>query len=607
MAKKDKGSDAPADEPDLGLGGSGKKAAAPTTPANESKIHTPYRVLARKYRPQTFEDAFIGQAAMVRTLANAFAAGRIAHAFMLTGVRGVGKTTTARIIAKALNCIGPDGKRTEPTVKPCGECEPCRSIAESRNVDVYEMDAASRTGIDDIREIVEGVRYAPAEVRFKVYIIDEVHMLSKQAFNGLLKTLEEPPPHVKFIFATTEIRKVPITVLSRCQRFDLKRVPSEELAAHLAFVCKSENQPADAAALALIARAAEGSARDALSLLDQAFAHAGGATIEEEAVRTMLGLADRARGLELFAMLMRGAIGDALTEFRAQYDSGADPLAVLQDLAQICHEVTRTKVVGGASSGGVTAEEAKRLKELAEKLTVPQLARTWQLMLKALAEVQAAPDAAAATEMAMIRIAYAAELPPTDQLVRSAGTGAPAPTTPARGVSGSSPPPSPPPLRMSGRSEPATARSEPTMSVAPAAAQAAPRAALQSFADIVALAREHREVRLVYALEHWVHLVRFERGRLELRLDPAAPPALPGELSDKLAKWAGERWVVSVSSATGEPSIAERKDAEDQARRASAAQDPLLKAAMAAFPGAKIVAVRDRDAFDIESEGGDTS
>jgi DNA polymerase-3 subunit gamma/tau len=473
------------------------------------------------------------------------------------------------------------------------------------------MDAASRTGIDDIREIVEGVRYAPADVRFKVYIIDEVHMLSKQAFNGLLKTLEEPPPHVKFIFATTEIRKVPITVLSRCQRFDLKRVPAEELAAHLAFVCKSENQPADAAALALIARAAEGSARDALSLLDQAFAHAGGATIEEEAVRTMLGLADRGRGLELFAMLMRGAIGDALGEFRAQYDSGADPLAVLQDLAQICHEVTRTKVVGGASSAGVTAEEAKRLKELAEKLTVPQLARTWQLMLKALAEVQAAPDAAAATEMALIRVAYAAELPPTDQLVRSAGPGAGAPSPPSRGSASSAPPPSPPPLRMSAQSGPAAARSEPSMSAAPAtaAAPAAPRANLQSFADIIALARENREVRLVYALEHWVHLVRFERGRLELRLDPASPPALPGELSDKLAKWAGERWVVSVSSAAGEATIAQQNDAHDQARRASAAQDPLLKAAMAAFPGAKIVAVRDRDAFDLEGEveGGEAS
>jgi DNA polymerase III subunit gamma/tau len=613
MAKKDKGSDAESDEPGLKLGaGAGeKKTPASKTAVNEGKGHTPYRVLARKYRPQTFEDGFIGQAAMKRTLENAFAAGRIAHAFMLTGVRGVGKTTTARIIAKALNCIGPDGKRTEPTVKPCGECEPCRSITESRCVDVFEMDAASRTGIDDIREIVEGVRYAPAEVRFKVYIIDEVHMLSKQAFNGLLKTLEEPPPHVKFIFATTEIRKVPITVLSRCQRFDLKRVPVEELAAHLAFVCKSEKQPADDAALALVARAAEGSARDALSLLDQAFAHAGGAKIEEEAVRAMLGLADRSRGLELFAMLMRGSIGDALAEFRAQYDSGADPLAVLQDLAQICHEVTRTKVVGGASSAGATAEEAKRLKELAEKLTVPQLARTWQLMLKALAEVQTAPDAAAAAEMALIRVAYAAELPPTDQLIKNAGPGAPQPAPSSRGGSTSPPPPSPPPLRMSGQSGPAAARSEPTMSVAPVAAQpSAPRVNLQSFADVVALARENREVRLVYALEHWVHLVRFERARIELRLDPAAPPALPGELSDKLARWTGERWVVSVSSAEGEPTIAQRQEAQDQARRASAAQDPLLKAAMAMFPGAKIVAVRDRDAFDVEGEvpeGGEAS
>jgi DNA polymerase-3 subunit gamma/tau len=613
MAKKDKGSDAPADEPDLGLGGGGgKKVVAPKTHANETNIHTAYRVLARKYRPQTFEDGFIGQAAMKRTLENAFAAGRIAHAFMLTGVRGVGKTTTARIVAKALNCIGPDGKRNEPTVKPCGVCEPCKSIAESRCTDVFEMDAASRTGIDDIREIVEGVRYAPAEVRFKVYIIDEVHMLSKQAFNGLLKTLEEPPPHVKFIFATTEIRKVPITVLSRCQRFDLKRVAVEELAGHLAFVCKSEGQPADDAALALIARAAEGSARDALSLLDQAFAHAGGATIEEEAVRGMLGLADRSRGLELFGMLMRGAIGDALGEFRAQYDSGADPLAVLQDLAQICHEVTRTKVVGGTASAGATAEEAKKLKELAEKLTVPQLARTWQLMLKALAEVQAAPDGAAATEMALIRVAYAAELPPTDQLVKSAGSGTQTASAPQRGASGSAPPPSPPPLRMSSQSGPATARSEPTMSIVPAVqpAAAAPQVKFQSFADIVAFARNNREVRLLYALEHWVHLVRFERGRIEIRLDPAAPPAFPGELSDKLWKLAGERWVVTVSSAQGEPTIAQQKAAEDQARRASAAQDPLLKAAMAVFPGAKIVAVRDRDAFDVEGEvpeGGEAS
>ena len=592
MAKKAKGSDAVADEPKLGLGEGAAKAEGA------------YRVLARKYRPQTFENAFIGQAAMVRTLANAFAAGRIAHAFMLTGVRGVGKTTTARIVAKALNCIGPDGKRTEPTVSPCGTCEPCRAIAESRHVDVYEMDAASRTGIDDIREIIEGVRYAPASARTKVYIIDEVHMLSKQAFNGLLKTLEEPPPHVKFIFATTEIRKVPITVLSRCQRFDLKRVPVDDLVVHLAMICKAEKQTADEAALRLIARAAEGSARDALSLLDQAFAHAGGATIEEAPVRDMLGLADRGRGLHLFDQLMRGAIAEALVEFRGQYDTGADPLAVLQDLTQICHEVTRAKVVGGASSGA-PQDDAKRIAEMAGKLAVPQLARTWQLMLKALGEVQNAPDAAAAAEMALIRIAYAAELPPTEQLVRSAGSST-APASTGRAAP-SVAPPSPPPLRMSSAlREPAVAQHEPVARV-----EAAPvaKSKVDDFAGIVVLAREAREARLVYALEHWVHLVKFERGRLEIRLEPAAPPALPGELSDKLAKWTGERWIVSVSSAAGEVTIADARNAMDQARRASAAEDPLLKAALAVFPGARIVAVRDRDAFeaDADSDSGEAS
>ena len=585
MAKKDKGSDAGADEPGLGLtGGVAKGEGA-------------YRVLARKYRPQNFEDAFIGQSAMVRTLGNAFASGRVAHAFMLTGVRGVGKTTTARIVAKALNCIGPDGKRGEPTIAPCGVCEPCRSIAESRHVDVYEMDAASRTGIDDIREIVEGVRYAPAEARFKVYIIDEVHMLSKAAFNGLLKTLEEPPPHVQFIFATTEIRKVPITVLSRCQRFDLKRVTLDELAAHLAFVCEKEKQPASDAALRLIARAAEGSARDALSLLDQAFAHAGGAAIEEEPVRAMLGLADRGRGLELFEKLMRGQIAEALSEFRGQYDSGADPLAVLQDLTQICHEATRAKVVQGA--GGAAAEDAKKLGEIAGKLTVPQLARTWQLLLKALTEVQTAPDAAAATEMALIRIGYAAELPPTDQLVRSAGS-APAASSSPRGIQGASPPPAPPPLRMTARGEPAAAVSAPATIAAPA--PAGPRASVADLRAVVALARDAREARLVHALENWVHLVKFERGRIEIRLNPKAPPGFPGELSDKLAKWTAERWVVSVSSAEGEATISDQNEAADQARRASAAQDPLLKAAMAAFPGARIVTVRDRDEFASETD-----
>ena len=595
MAKKDtKGTDAkPADGPELKLDAAAQGQA--------------YRVLARKYRPQTF-DALIGQDAMVRTLANAFAADRIAHAFMLTGVRGVGKTTTARIIAKALNCIGPDGKRTEPTMTPCGVCDSCVSIAESRHVDIMEMDAASRTGIDDIRELIEGVRYAPAQARYKVYIIDEVHMLSKQAFNGLLKTLEEPPPHVKFIFATTEIRKVPVTVLSRCQRFDLKRVPLDELTANLAAICKAEKYPAEDAALRLIARAAEGSVRDAQSLLDQAMSHGGGAKIEEENVRAMLGLADRSRGLDLFDQLMRGAIADALGEFRSQYDSGADPLSVLQDLTQITHEITRMKIVPQAATRGLADAEAKRYGEIAAKLSVPQLARTWQLLLKALPEVQEAPDAAAAAEMALVRIAYASELPPTDALIRSAAN-APAATPTARPIAHAAPsaPPPAPALRVQasrGDAAPARARIEPQEQPKALAANDA-AVAPEDFRALVALAKSEREPRLSYALEHYVHLVSFERGRIEMRIEPAAPPTFSGDLSDKLAKWTGMRWLISVSGAPGEPTLAEQNAAEDTARRASAAQDPLLKAAMAIFPGARIVAVRDREIPEIEPEPGE--
>ncbi len=384
----------------------------------------PYRVLARKYRPSDFT-GLIGQEALVRTLSNAFASGRIAHAFMLTGVRGVGKTTTARIIARALNCVGPDGKRTEPTIHPCGVCDPCVTIAESRNMDVQEMDAASRTGIDDVREIIEGVRYAPASARYKVYIIDEVHMLSKQAFNGLLKTLEEPPPHVKFIFATTEIRKVPVTVLSRCQRFDLRRIDSTELATWLAGIAEKENVKIEAGALALIARAAEGSARDALSLLDQAIsqgssgAQGAGNAIAALTIRDMLGLADRGRMLDLFEKVMGGKIAQGLTDLQGLYDSGADPLAVMQDLLEITHFLTRVKVAPSAQGffdGG--SGEAKRAGELAAKLTVASLTRAWQMLLKGLFEVRDATRPILACEMALIRLAYAAELPPTDKLVR---------------------------------------------------------------------------------------------------------------------------------------------------------------------------------------------
>ncbi len=377
-----------------------------------------YRVLARKYRPSDFT-GLIGQEALVRTLSNAFATGRIAHAFMLTGVRGVGKTTTARIIARALNCIGADGKRTTPTIHPCGVCEPCIAIAESRHVDVQEMDAASRTGIDDIREIIEGVRYAPASARYKVYIIDEVHMLSKQAFNGLLKTLEEPPPHVKFVFATTEIRKVPVTVLSRCQRFDLRRVETPELMAHLKAIAEKESVAIEDAALALIARAAEGSVRDALSLLDQAIAHGEGGTIAGESVRAMLGLADRGRILDLFEKLMGGKIAEALTDLSELYDRGADPLAVMQDLLETTHFLTRVKVAPGAEGffDGSSAE-ARRAAELAGKLSVSTLSRAWQLLLKGLFEGRDATRPIQAAAMALIRLAYAADLPPTDRLVR---------------------------------------------------------------------------------------------------------------------------------------------------------------------------------------------
>src|SRR6202453_1028074 len=407
---------------------------------------TPYRVLARKYRPTTFDD-LIGQEAMVRTLRNAFAAGRVAHAFMLTGVRGVGKTTTARIIARALNCIGPDGAAKTPTIHPCGVCDPCVAIAESRHVDVQEMDAASRTGIDDIREIIEGVRYAPASARYKVYIVDEVHMLSKQAFNGLLKTLEEPPPHVKFIFATTEIRKVPVTVLSRCQRFDLRRIETDELVKHLAAIAAKEHVAIELAALASIARAAEGSVRDALSLLDQAIAHGEGGEITAENVRAMLGLVDRGRVLDLFEKVMGGRIAEALNELSELYDRGADPLAVMQDLLETTHFLTRVKVAPGAEGffdGG--SGEAKRATEIASKLSVPALTRAWQILLKGLFEVRDATRPIAAAEMALIRLAYAADLPPTDKLVKDlmdSDGGAP------RATSSSAPSPSAPRASLS--------------------------------------------------------------------------------------------------------------------------------------------------------------
>jgi len=553
----------------------------------------PYRVLARKYRPMDFSQ-LIGQEAMVRTLRNAFASGRIAHAFMLTGMRGVGKTTTARIIARGLNCIGPDGARNAPTIDPCGQCDPCAAIAESRHMDVQEMDAASRTGIDDIREIIEGVRYAPASARYKVYIIDEVHMLSKQAFNGLLKTLEEPPPHVKFIFATTEIRKVPVTVLSRCQRFDLRRVEAEELIAHLADIAKKEKAEIEEAALASIARAAEGSVRDAQSLLDQAIAHAaseGQGKITADSVRAMLGLADRGRILDLFEQVLAGKIAEALSELKELYDRGADPLAVMQDLLETTHFLTRVKVAPGAEGffeGG--SKEAARAAAIAAKLSVPTLTRAWQMLLKSLFEVRDAGNPIAAAEMALIRLVYAADLPPTEKLVRGLlDNDAPQPQPRAPSPSGGGP------RMQAGSPSGAMTSALPAQEIAPRTSmRPAPTVELNSLEDVVTLAGAKGAAVLKVQLENDVHLVSLERGRIEFRPGPRASRTLAQDLALKLRDWTGERWIVTVASEGGAPTIAETRAAAERAKREAIANEPFVRAVLDTFPGAEIVAVREK-------------
>ena len=414
-----------------------------------------YRVLARKYRPSRFAE-LIGQEAMVRTLTNAIASGRIAHAFILSGVRGVGKTTTARIIARALNCIGPDGKGG-PTISPCGVCEPCRAIAEDRHVDVLEMDAASRTGVDDIRELTEGVRYRPVSARYKIYIIDEVHMLSKNAFNALLKTLEEPPPDVKFIFATTEIQKLPLTVLSRCQRFSLRRVPVELLAEHYARIAKEEGVTAEPAAIALIARAADGSVRDGLSILDQAIALSGD-KIGVAQVRDMLGVADRGLVFDLLETALRGDAAGALHQMAALYEGGADPVIVLQDLLELVHFLTRLKLTPTAGEGDAALEgERARGLALAGQLAIPALARGWQMILKGISEAQAAPSPIEAAEMVLVRLAYVADLPSPAELARSLETRTPAPAPAA----------APAPARRAPRSRPRRSRAAPPSPPAP--------------------------------------------------------------------------------------------------------------------------------------------
>jgi DNA polymerase-3 subunit gamma/tau len=576
---------------------------------------TPYRVLARKYRPQTFAE-IIGQEAMVRTLSNAIATGRIAHAFILTGVRGVGKTTTARIIARALNCIGPVGNGG-PTVMPCGECVHCRSIAEDRHVDVIEMDAASRTGIDDIRDLTEGMRYRPVSARYKIYIIDEVHMLSKNAFNALLKTLEEPPPDVKFVFATTEVHRVPVTVLSRCQRFSLRRVPIEQLVEHYRRISEAEGIGVAPAALGLIARAADGSVRDGLSLLDQAIALSGppahdGGAIDEAAVRDMLGIADRGLVFDLFGTVLKGDTAGALDRMDALYQGGADPLMVLQDLLDLAHFVTRLKLAPEAGAGDPLEEgERERARPLATALSMPVLARAWQMLLKGLEEVQSAPLPAQAAAMVLVRLAYAADLPVPADLVRalSAGGGTPQPSAAlgaggAAGVSPALPPPYPPPQAGKGRGGggrdargPALAAAAPLPApqIVPEAPPSTALAAMpQNFAEVVALFDSRREAVIAAHLKANVRLVSFEPGRIEIHPTDAAPSNLTNQLGPLLGGWTGIRWIVSVSQAEGAPTLAEEAARRAGLLRSEIAAHPLVRAALEIFPGATIAAVRER-------------
>ncbi len=565
----------------------------------------PYRVLARKYRPRDFS-TLIGQGAMVRTLSNAIAAGRLAHAFMLTGVRGVGKTTTARIIARMLNCIGPDGKGGS-TATPCGVCDQCASIAEDRNVDVMEIDAASHTGVAEMRELLEGVLYRPAAGRYKIYIVDEVHMLSTSSFNALLKTLEEPPEHIKFIFATTEIRKVPVTVLSRCQRFDLRRVDFDVLADHFAAIAGKEDVRVTPGAISLITRAADGSVRDGLSLLDQAIAHAGpDSEIGEQLVRDMLGVAEHVQIFDLFEHLMKGNIAAALERFDAMYVAGADPLVILRDLAEITHWLTRLKAAPQGSRAIPASDiDLKRGREIAERLKIPVLTRTWQLLLKGIGEVSGAMSAAQTAEMVLVRIAFAADLPPPEKIVRdladqrgraasapaaggdSARAAAPAAERPASAPEPSGAPEAdarPPPAR-----EPALpANSE--FDVPPVDDR---NSLPMTFEQAVDLFRINGAPLLHAYLANNVHLVRFAVGQISLRLTKDAPRVLPRQVSQCLTEWTGRPWTVEDSPEEGELPLSQQREGREKQRKDAALQHPIVRTALEAFPDARVVDVRN--------------
>jgi DNA polymerase III subunit gamma/tau len=529
----------------------------------EPQPGTARRVLARAYRPGRLSEV-IGQEGLVRSLTNALTTGRIAHAYLLTGIRGVGKTTTARLIARALNCIGEDGKGG-PTPEPCGVCMHCVAIAEDRHMDVLEMDAATRTGIDDIREIVDSVRYAPSMGRFKVYIVDEVHMLSERAFNGLLKTLEEPPPHGVFVLATTEVRKLPVTVLSRCQRYDLRRIEPEVLVPHLGRIAAREDLAPEPEALALIVRAAEGSVRDALSLLDQAVALAGPAPTAAD-VREMLGLAERGRLLALLDACLRGAAAETLGGLRELYDLGAEPEAVIHDLLELTHGLSRIKLVEDAVVAlGLAGDDADRARDMAARLSLPVLARAWQMLLRGVEEVRLAPQPLAAAEMLLLRLACTGDMPPPSELARLLREGGPAESAPPPA---SAPAPSP-------------------------AGTDAPRAA--SFEAAVALCLDNDAPLLGAWLREGVHLVAFEPGHMRLRLRAGVPPDLPTRVASALSGWTGRPWLVEAVDEEGAPTLAEQ-EAGMQRRRLDEARDhPTVKSLLDSFPGATIVDIGPRE------------
>jgi DNA polymerase III subunit gamma/tau len=560
--------------------------AAATTPAS------PYRVLARKYRPMRFED-LVGQEPMVRTLANSFAASRIHQAYILTGVRGVGKTTTARILARAFNYALP-GRIDRPSVDMPELGVHCQAIMESRHVDVIEMDAASHTGIDDVREIIENARYRPVSARTKVYIIDEVHMLSKQAFNGLLKTLEEPPEHVKFLFATTEIEKVPITVRSRCIRFDLRRIESGPMVGHLSKICAAEGVTAEPEALALIVHVAEGSVRDALSLLDQGIAHGGGTGVTALAIRDMLGLSDRGEVVALFERVMKGEIAAALEIVGALHHAGADPADILIELAEFCHFVTRAKIAPAATADPAVSEiERERAQEFADKLSLGVLARTWQILLKGVEDVRDSPRPLASAEMTLIRLAYASDLPTPEEALRKLGQATDGPRhapPPSSGGGGPGPRAS---LRLA--TDAAPAESAPSLS-APSAPAPAPVTRLKSFDDVVALARAKRDIQLVQSLEREVRLARFEQGSIAFTLVEGAESGLAQTLSRRLQEWTGERWMVALVSGSTASTLREAAQAREAERASSAASHPLVQKVLDRFKGARIVDVRRPEA-----------